>query len=200
MAAKEKTHARGVAILGGAGLWARLLVALIAFGAICNIAQAGTLAKPFVAKNSPLGLGRNSAAIYVGLEATQDRRTHQENAGFLGELASDDAYATRGAAQLAPQIRLTQKGLEHIVGRHWASSGASKAGKFLEGTRAAELRTMIDQAVWQGTSRANTLGRAGTIFEHNFGRQIGVDMGGNAASSLRVVTSPAGEVITAFPF
>jgi len=59
---------------------------------------------------------------------------------------------------------------------------------------------MIDQAVWQGTSRANSLGRAGTIFEHNFGRQIGVDMGGNAASNLRVVTSPSGEVITAFPF
>jgi hypothetical protein len=59
---------------------------------------------------------------------------------------------------------------------------------------------MIDEAVWQGTSRANTLGRPGTIFERSFGRQIGVDMGGNAASNLRVVVSPGGEVITAFPF
>jgi len=82
--------------LGGSRIWARLLVALIAFGAICNIAQAGTLAKPFVAKNSPLGFGRNSVAICVGVEAIQALRTHQENAGFLGELASDDAYATRG--------------------------------------------------------------------------------------------------------
>jgi len=84
--------------LGGSRIWARLLVALIAFGAICNIAQAGTLAKPFVAKNSPLGFGRNSVAICVGVEAIQALRTHQENAGFLGELASDDAYATRGIA------------------------------------------------------------------------------------------------------
>ncbi len=33
-----------------------------------------------------------------------------------------------------------------------------------------------------------------------FGHQIGVDIGGNAASNLRVVVSPTGDVITAFPF
>jgi len=99
MAAKEKTHARGVAILGGSRIWARLLVALIAFGAICNIAQAGTLATTPVAQNSPPGFDRNSAAIYVRVEAIQARRTHQETAGFQGELASVDAYATRGGAK-----------------------------------------------------------------------------------------------------
>jgi hypothetical protein len=59
---------------------------------------------------------------------------------------------------------------------------------------------MVDEAVSSGVSRANTLGRPGTIFEYNFGRQIGIDIGGNAAKNLRVVVSPTGEVITAFPF
>ena len=99
MAAKEKTHVPAAAILGGTRIWASLIAALIVLGAICNIAQADTLAAALVAENSPLGLGRNSGAVCVGVEAIQARRTHQENAGFLGETASDDAYATRGAAQ-----------------------------------------------------------------------------------------------------
>jgi len=59
---------------------------------------------------------------------------------------------------------------------------------------------MISETVWKGTSRANTFGRPGTIFEYNFGRQVGVDIAGKAASNLRVVVSPGGDVITAFPF
>jgi len=37
----------------------------------------------------------------------------------VGFSFSDNPYATRGVAQLARQVRLTQKGLEHIVARHW---------------------------------------------------------------------------------
>ena len=97
MAAKEKTHVPAAAILGGTRIWASLIAALIVLGAICNIAQADTLAAALVAENSPLGLGRNSGAICVGVEAIQARRTHQENARFLGDFASDDGYATKGA-------------------------------------------------------------------------------------------------------
>jgi hypothetical protein len=59
---------------------------------------------------------------------------------------------------------------------------------------------MINDAIVRGTSRPNTLGRPGTIFEFDFGRQIGTDLGGNAASRLRVIVAPSGNVLTAFPF
>jgi RHS repeat-associated protein len=123
-----------------------------------------------------------------------------KTAGTATRGTAELAAGVQAAKQLAPKVRLTQKGLEHIVERHWATSGAKGAGKFAEGTGVADLRAMIDRTVWQGTSRANTMGRPGTIFEYNFGWQIGIDINRNAASNLRVVVSPRGEVITAFPF
>jgi len=77
--------------------------------------------------------------------------------------------------------------------------GAERAGKFLAGTTARGLKGLIDQALEQGVSRANTAGRAGQIIEYDFGRPIGIDING-AATRLRVVLSPDGTVTTAFPF
>jgi hypothetical protein len=59
---------------------------------------------------------------------------------------------------------------------------------------------LINQALEQGAVRANTGGRAGQIVEYDFGRQIGVSISGGVATRLRVVLSPAGTVITAFPY
>ena len=59
---------------------------------------------------------------------------------------------------------------------------------------------MISETVANGTIRPNTLGRPGSIFEMNFGRQIGTNVAGDAATSLRVVVTPEGVVKTAFPF
>jgi hypothetical protein len=107
----------------------------------------------------------------------------------------------KGGAQLlgSAPAKLTQQGLQHIVARHWATSGAKGAGKFLEGTTARGLKEMIKTTTTQGVFRANTFGRAGTIAEYNFGRVIGKTSAGAPASSLRVVIGPNGNVITAFP-
>lgn len=51
---------------------------------------------------------------------------------------------------------LTQGALEHIVVRRWATSGATGAGKFSPGTTARGLRGLIEEAVEDGVSRANT--------------------------------------------
>lgn len=59
---------------------------------------------------------------------------------------------------------------------------------------------MINETVANGASRANTGGRAETIYEHNLGRQIGTNISGNASSQLRVVIGSDGNVITAFPY
>ena len=163
MAAKDKHHVRAAAVLDGTRIWARLLLVVIAFGAICNLAQAGTLATPSVAENSPLGLGRNSGAICVGVEAIQARRTHQEDAGFLGETASDDAYATRGAAEVAKHhawpkylggaakqdlVTLPRKvheafhsGLDKLLPRQW---GAEYYQKLAPAARDQVLRDLSD--------------------------------------------------------
>jgi hypothetical protein len=104
--------------------------------------------------------------------------------------------ATTGAT-----ARLTQKGLEHIVERHWATSGAQGAGKFAVGTSLKDLKSMINQTISHpGIIRPNTNGRPGIIYELSFGRTIGTNISGGAASNLRVVVGPNGTVITAFPF
>jgi RHS repeat-associated protein len=123
-----------------------------------------------------------------------------EIVGTIVQMVATGGAGQPAVRQLAPHAQLTQRGLEHIVFRHWATSGAQGAGKFAAGTTARGLRSMIDEAVSAGISRANTRGRPGTIFEHNFGRQVGIDIAGNPASNLRVVVSPSGEVVTAFPF
>ncbi|RZK47951.1 MAG: RHS repeat-associated core domain-containing protein, partial [Pedobacter sp.] len=113
------------------------------------------------------------------------------------------AFAAKGGGQLLLKpgaANLTQKGLDHIVARHWFTSGAKGAGKFAEGTTGAGLKSMINTTTTQGVFRANTMGRAGTIAEYNFGRVIGTTSGGAPASSLRVVIGTNGNVITAFPF
>lgn len=111
--------------------------------------------------------------------------------------------AAKGGGQLLLKpgaANLTQKGLDHIVARHWFTSGAKGAGKFAEGTTGAGLKSMINTTTTQGVFRANTMGRAGTIAEYNFGRVISTTSGGAPASSLRVVIGTNGNVITAFPF
>jgi hypothetical protein len=90
--------------------------------------------------------------------------------------------------------------LDHIIARHWPTSGASGAGKFAQGTTGRSLLDMIKEGVGKGVSRPNTRNRPGTIFEHDFGRQIGVDISGNPATRIRVVVRPDGTVVTAFPF
>lgn len=111
--------------------------------------------------------------------------------------------AAKGGGQLLLKpgaANLTQKGLDHIIARHWFTSGAKGAGKFAEGTTGAGLKSMIQTTTTQGVFRANTAGRAGTIAEYNFGRVIGTTSSGAPASNLRVVIGTNGNVITAFPF
>lgn len=113
---------------------------------------------------------------------------------------ADDALGAGARALPRGTPELTQQRLEHIVGRHWATSGASRAGKFAPGTSGRDLRGLIDETARSGAVRPNTGGRAGQIFEQSFGRQIGTSSAGQASSQLRVVVGPDGKVITAFPY
>jgi len=107
---------------------------------------------------------------------------HGEHVYQVGELGLVVHNVKGGQAFKVPirgltlKPKLLQKDLDHIIARHWATT------------------------VRRGASRANTNGRAGTIFELDFGRQIGTDIAGKIATKLHVVLRPDGTVITAFPF
>ena len=129
---------------------------------------------------------------------------HWQNPNATGNLAQASLLATRAGVKLLPEVsrsgRITQQGLEHIVARHWPTSGAKMAGKFSQGTTIKSLRSMINTTIEKGMVRANTRGRPGHIFEYDFGSQIGVTSRGIPASSVRVVRMPDGTIKTAFPF
>lgn len=110
-----------------------------------------------------------------------------------------EAAAAKALPAVSRTARLTQQGVEHIALRHFPTSGATGAGKFAT-TSLRAVRSLISETIASGTIRPNTLGRPGTIFELNFGRQIGTNVAGDAATSLRVVVTPEGVVKTAFPF
>jgi hypothetical protein len=112
---------------------------------------------------------------------------------FAGMVSGPESEATSA-------VRLTQEGLEHIVSRHWATSGVNNVSLFSPETTARFLRSLINEAVENGAQRANTFGRPGTIFEHSFDNAIGTNSGGNLTNQLRVVISPNGTVKTAFPY
>jgi hypothetical protein len=81
-------------------------------------------------------------------------------------------------------VKISETAVKHIVTRHWFNSTAKSTGKFLKNLTEKDLKKMIKKAVKKGLSRENTLGRAGTIIEHNFGTTIGTTSSGQVATSL----------------
>jgi hypothetical protein len=121
-------------------------------------------------------------------------------AGIMGALTGGLGAPTAKALPAASRTaRLTQEGVEHIALRHFPTSGTTGAGKFAM-TSLREVRSLIIEAIEKGAARANTRGRPGSIFEYDFGRQIGTNVAGAPATKLRVVITPDSIVKTAFPF
>jgi len=95
--------------------------------------------------------------------------------------------------------RLTQGtikyGLDHIVYNHWWSSGIADKSRFAIDIGLRQLKALIDAAAGPITRvEGNSY-----VLERNVGRIIGTDAVGNPTSWLRVITTQAGEVITAYP-
>jgi len=109
-----------------------------------------------------------------------------------GETGQNTAFTTE-----AP-VKVSQKSLEHIISRHWSTSGAEGAGKFLPEITTGVLKEMIETTAVKGKIRPNTHGRPGKIAEYKFDKVIGTTIGGSPASRLRVVIAPDDYVITAF--
>ncbi len=117
---------------------------------------------------------------------------------FVGDTAGGTWVHNVGCGGL----NLDQKAVDHIAKRHWATSdtpsGKPAAGKFDAGTSLRDLRDAISDAVQNGAQSPNTLGRPGTRYLYDLGRNIGVDRLGNPTQFLRVIGNN-GRIITAYP-
>jgi filamentous hemagglutinin len=86
--------------------------------------------------------------------------------------------------------------IEHINYRHAFNSGFKDVSRFAQGTSVRQIQGYVDDALRYGKVTPN--GANGFQIEHNFGRVIGTDQGGNAASGIRVFVRD-GNIQTAFP-
>lgn len=183
----------------------------VGLGVLSIAADVVTLGSSSLIKGAAKTLIKEGAEV-LAKDAVEQVVKHEAEAGtkqfvesgakqIIKKEAGEEAAKKGSQLLLNPGAAdLTQQGLEHIVERHWVTSGAKGASKFLKGTTARSLKDMIGTATTKGAFRPNTLGRAGTIAEYNFGKAIGTTSKGLPASNLRVVIGPKGNVITAFPF
>jgi hypothetical protein len=88
-------------------------------------------------------------------------------------------------------------GVEHIMYRHGVNSGFKNVSRFADGATARDIVTYVDEALRSGVAKQT--GPSTFTVEYNFGRTIGTNLAGEAASSIRVFVRD-GIIQTAFPF
>ena len=149
------------------------------------------------------GVSKTAAAIAVSSLSMAGSGRWNGMAGVADDVAGAGQALLTPVKRLpapAPSARLLQLDLDHIVARHGPTSGASGAGKFASETTGKSLVDMIKEGVGKGIARPNTRNRPGTIYDYDFGYQIGVDIAGNVATRIRVIVRLDRTVVTAFPF
>jgi stage V sporulation protein SpoVS len=131
MAAKRKPSILATAILGHVRVWTRLLVAVIAIGAIPAVVHASTLATLFVAENSPLGLARNLAPARALADRLQAPESPLESGFGYAQIVVDNAYATRGGLDaLSKAAGAADRGGLTAAGRALAKHGGRPGSAF----------------------------------------------------------------------
>ncbi|MEV7026462.1 Hint domain-containing protein, partial [Kitasatospora sp. NPDC093558] len=76
--------------------------------------------------------------------------------------------------------------LAHVLGGHGSVSRVAGKSRF-RSRNVKEVKYLIHTTVKKGKSRPNTDGRAGRIYEHDFGRIVGRDSRGRHTTRVRVV-------------
>jgi hypothetical protein len=125
--------------------------------------------------------------------------------GKSGKVGQDVAKSTTaerivaakgGALLLNGPIRITEKGMTHVVERHTVNDIAKFAGKskFNEGEN---LSVLINSGTQQRMVQQANGNFARTW---DVGRSVGIDrVSGQQTSVMTVITRPNGELVTAFP-
>lgn len=98
------------------------------------------------------------------------------------------------------KIEFTQNGVSHIKDRHWhnANSGPNTS-HFNRSMTVNKLHALAVKTIKNGQTSKSKNGQGRKVHEYTFKKPIGTTGNGQKAKTLRVVTSPKGEIITAFP-
>lgn len=89
-------------------------------------------------------------------------------------------------------------GIQHIKDRHWYHTQQTPpTSRFNQSMTIRKLNNIATKAIQQGSSTPGVNGK--TVHEYTFKKPVGWSTNGKRANTLRVVTSPKGEIITAFP-
>lgn len=101
--------------------------------------------------------------------------------------------------QISPKLLQGNKkwGLEHIVRRHWHSSGVTGTSKFGKDIGLKELRDIVNQAASSSASW-HAVGSS-YVLEATLSRIVGQIPTGQFTNRMRIVTDQTGRVITAYP-
>lgn len=117
---------------------------------------------------------------------------------FITFTFSVEAKNTKAQKQ---SIKFAPKSVTHIKDRHWHDANPTqKTSHFNKSMTVKKLHTLAVKTINEGTSKASSKNGPGRkIHEYSFKRSIGKTTNGQKAHTLRVVTSPKGEIITSFP-
>ncbi len=87
--------------------------------------------------------------------------------------------------------------MDHIKEGHWHNSNIADKSKFFDDMTEDLLIDMIEDTISNGSNYGSILDR--TVYEYDFGRDIGVDRSGGNATRLRVILDKFGDVVSSFP-
>ena len=118
---------------------------------------------------------------------------------LVAQPTAESAAQALPSRELPFDARISARTMRHIIARHGPESTEQGAGKFAPGTTPDMIRTLIIEAVHQGTPRPDTNGRSGVLYDYAFPQIIGTTAEGAPTHRIRVVVGRDGTVITAYP-
>jgi YD repeat-containing protein len=140
----------------------------------------------------PVGWVVTGACLAVGAYVARN------GPALVAEVGSPGGSAgfARSAFKLGTETSLAGLGI-HVAERHMIG-GVRNMGKsvFSEGTSLGDVARMIKTAVMHGNEK---LEGPSTTFEFDFGKTIGLDPNGNAATAIRAVFDNNHNLVTAYP-
>lgn len=97
-------------------------------------------------------------------------------------------------------VKFAPHQITHIKDRHWhnANSGPNTS-RFNQSMTVTKLHDLATKTIQNGSIRPSNNGGGKSVHEYTFKKPTGKASNGNRVNTLRVVTSPKGEIITAFP-
>lgn len=89
--------------------------------------------------------------------------------------------------------------VEHIKQRHWYHANAVKTSRFNKSMTVEKLNAIVSKTINRGSFSLSKNGSGNHTYTYSFNKPVGATWNGKRVNSLRVVTKPSGQVVTAYP-